>query len=319
MKHAIEKHAMEIGMKMAAGAGLALALGGLVSAQYTSDGRSGRDLVLGSLENDLRPSLLNLRVVLQDRGEFDPQALIPVADDFDKLLILSGGGVRAGAAIELLRLDSRGHGAASGAVISGFFGQNGEYVVELPKELDLRGLGARGAQFSGRTVTEVVDLDEAVAEAYASWVKLGEIARPQGAGPGGMQELQRPSRDAGAGMRAPAPTKMVTRSVDLGEEVTPVEPAITFEKLGSIARPQAAGSAGSKHELKRPTQGKGSAARADAPTRTVTRSIDLGASAQAEGEITFEKLAEIARPQGAGSPGSKIDLRRVVRRGGHAR
>ncbi|HEX6884639.1 MAG TPA: hypothetical protein VF530_14790 [Planctomycetota bacterium] len=315
MKKAIEKHGMEIGMKMAASAGLLLALGGLGSAQHTSDGRGGQELVRGSLENDLRPGLLNLRVML--RGEFDPQALIPVADDFDKLLVLSGGGVRAGAAIELLRLDTRGHGAMGGAVISGFFGQNGEYVVELPKELDLRGLGARGAQFSGRLVTEVVDLDEAVAEAYATWIKLGEIAAPQGTGPGGMHGLQRPSRGAGAGLRAPAPTKMVTRSVDLGEEAE--AGSITFEKIGKIARPQAAGSAGSKHELKRPAKGKGSAAQADAPTRTVTRSVDLGVAAQPEAGITFEKIGKIARPQAAGSPGSKIDLRRVVRRGGHTR
>jgi len=317
MKHAIEKHGMKIGIKMAAGAGMLLALGGLATAQHASDGRGGQELVQGSLENDLRPALLNLRVML--RGEFDPTALIPVAADFDKLLVLSGGALQAGAAIELVRLDSRGQGAMSGAVISGFFGQNGEFVVELPKELDLRGLGARGAQFSGRQVTAVVDLDEAVEQAYASWMKLGEVARPQGAGPGGMHELQRPSRGSGAGLRAPAPTKMVTRSIDLGEAVTPVDPAISFEKLGEIARPQAAGSAGSKHELKRPTQGKGSAAQADAPTRTVTRTVDLSEAAQSEAGISFEKIGEIARPQAAGSPGSKIDLRRVVRRGGHTR
>lgn len=314
----MQKHAMEIGMKIVAGAGLVLALGSTVVAQRASNGGRGQDVVQGSLENDLRPGLV-LRPMLGHASAVDPSAVIPMIDDFPVVLMLTGGAAGSAAAIEVGQLVERGHGLAGGAVISGFFGQNGEFVVDLPRELDVRGLGARGAQISGHEVTEVVDLGAAAQAAYASWLKLAGIADPLGAGPGGMHELQRPTLGGGAGMRAPAPDRTVSRTVDIEEPIVEEPSTFGFDKLGEIAPPQSAGTAGGGHELQRPSRGAGNGARADAPGRSVTRSVDLSNSVPAEPGISFDKLDKIAEPQSAGSAGGGRELRRLARRGGHTR
>jgi hypothetical protein len=316
------KHAQSIGMKMAVGSALMLALGASTMAQVSGYGqvRRGRPLFEGSLENDIRPGILNLHVRLVEHGGIDPAALIPTVDDFGVSLTLSGGLAGSPAAIEVGLLTSsitdRDHGLANGAVISGFFGQGGEFVVELPPNIEVRGLGARGAQVSGRMETVVVDLEEEVEEAFVSWQALSGLAKPKGAGPGGKHELQRPSRGAGSASRGQINRGPESRTVILEEEPVREVNEVTFEELGSVAKPRMAGTAGGARELKRPGHKPGGSARGQINHKPATRSVDLSDDDAAGSSYSTEKLDDLDKPQQAG-PGDKDALRRPSRRGGH--
>jgi hypothetical protein len=99
-----------------------------------------------------------------------------------------------------------------------------------------------------------------------------------------------------------SPGRMVSAVVSLDEAVD--EAFATWEVLGSLPKPQAAGGAGSKHELRRPSQGAGHAGQAE-----IDRDLDPEVEEEDEG---------LPSPRGV-SGGSKQELRRPSRRGGHVR
>jgi hypothetical protein len=211
-------------------------------------------------------------------------------------------------------LQRRTSGLAHGEVLSGFFGENGEFVVELPKELDVKGLGLRAAQVSDRTVSEVVDLEAAVEQAFQAFDPLGAVSgRPQAIGGGSMHELRRLSSPGGQAARAAAPTGFATREVDLSNDIRRSDFA-TWEKLGDLAKPDPIGP-GAGHDLKKPSRGTGHAAQASAPTRSATRLVDLSNDIrEADDFATWEKVADVANPDRIGGSGSKDELRRLSRR-----
>lgn len=338
------KNAHEIVIQSVAQAAAAIGLGLLASAQTTGGGepRHGRPVLEGSLENDIREGRgprpagepqywgevvvdlsedLTLTVRLMGNEEIDPAAVLPLAEDFDKALRIEGGLPGHVALVEIgslvPSLDRRGHGLAGGAVISGFYGENGEFEVELPRELDVRQLGLRAASVPTRTVTEVVDLEEAVEAAFASFSPLGHVANPSAIGGAGMHELSRPlpSQGAGRAARAAITGRSATVTVDPAEEDAELA---TFVKLGDVAKPDGMAASAGKQVLSKPSSGAGSTGRAQITGRMAIRLIDLSDDI-VESEISWEKLGDVANPDRIGGSGSREELRRPARRGSHGR
>jgi hypothetical protein len=273
------EHARGIGSRLSIGAALVVALGAWSSAQVTGHGepRRGRDVEQGSLANDVRrvpaeaqePAewheatvpeaalVLSLRLA---EPQVDPRAVLPLAQDLGKIVTLAGGTPGGVARIEVglaaPPLHLRPPSFAAVARFTGVFGPMGEFEVELPPSLDLRGLGARGADLPGRTATAVVDLDAAAEGAFASWSRLGRLSSPgAAAGPGSGHGLRRPSRGAGhAGQGAVDPR---LHQIELGGVIScPVLPPdrLGMEVLGRVARPAAAAGPGQGTELRRPVR-----------------------------------------------------------------
>lgn len=268
------KHAREIGMKWMVGAAVSVVLGTLSSAQFAGHGderRPGRGLVVGSLENDVRRgpaeaprptdlaerevSLANLElsVRLAGHAEIDPRALIPLPIDLRTVLTLTGGTPGRMAMIEVGRvsaLPSHGREIFYGLLFEGSFDASGVFEVVLPPALDLRGLGARGAEPPSRR-TAVVELGAAVEQAFASWEELNALPKPRAAGlPGQGQRI--PGRRAGHAGQAEINRPAASREVDLGEGVVivcPAEESPRAEEIRDLARPRGAGNPGGMKEL----------------------------------------------------------------------
>ncbi|HEX6885872.1 MAG TPA: hypothetical protein VF530_21030 [Planctomycetota bacterium] len=271
------EHAGGIGSRRAIGAALLVALGASSSAQVTGHGEPHRgwDVLVGSLANDVRRGpaeapqptqwheatapqaalVLSLRLA---EPLVDPRAVLPLAQDLGKIVTLAGGTPGGVALIEVglaaPPLHLRPPAFASAARFTGVFGPMGQFSVELPPALDLRGLGARGADVPGRSVTAVVDLDAAAEEAFASWSLLGRLSSPDAAGrPGDGRELRRPSR--GVGHTGHAAVDPAIRERELGGVIScPVLPpaALGMERLGRITRPAGAAGPGQTTGLRRP-------------------------------------------------------------------
>jgi len=274
------ERARGIGSRLWIGAVLVCALRASSTAQVTGHGtpRHGRDVLQGSLANDVRRGpagapeptewreatvpeaalVLSLRLA---EPLLDPHAVLPLAQDLGKIVTLAGGKPGGVARIEVGRvtppLHLRPPAFASVARFTGVFGPMGEFEVELPPTLDLRGLGARGADLPGRTVTAVVVLDEAAEGAFASWSLLGRPSAPGAAvKPGAGHGLRRPSRGAGHTGQAMVDPILRQREVELDGVIScpALPPApIGVEVLGRLAPPGGAAGPGQVTELRRPT------------------------------------------------------------------
>jgi hypothetical protein len=260
------KNAHAIGMRMVGGLAIALALGAGASAQRGSTPGNGRRLDTGNLGNDIRegrgprhapkPSWggeigvdltqeLALSVHVVDRRGIDPNAVIPIASDLEKVFRLSGGTPGALAAIEIgpaLRLDHRHLGISGGTLVSGVFSAIGVFEVTVPSSIDLRGYGVLGAQLSGRRmVTMLVDIEPAVEDAFADWMRLGDLAKPNAAGGAGSKKPLFQNRHGGGALGgASVDGRFATRVANLGNDLR--DTSTDFEELGELADPQRAGS-----------------------------------------------------------------------------
>lgn len=300
------KNARGIEMRSSVGRALGLALCALAAAPAAGQGLVKRASLRGTA------GTLELSLRLEAGEHIQPRALIPLADDLNKIVTLSGGAPGSFAQIEV-GLSSPGRQAFSNvAVFRGTFGRSGEFVVEFPPELDLRSCCVRGAQSPGRMVTALVSLEDAVEEAFVTWQRLGELARPRAAGTPGGQASQ-----SGHVGHAPALDPRL-RSRTYVEGVVIVCPAdlsgIRTEVVGQLANPERAGTPGGQ------AQASGAGHVSEGPTLRGmgTRTIDLGDSQDEGGlSISWDNLGTVARPERAGTPGDQEYPRR--RRPGHVR
>ena len=275
------KHASGIGMELLVGAALSLALGATSSAQLARQGdlvRDGRAVSEGSLENDIlwgpsrapRPDAwaeaqvslakLELSFRLMGNDQIDPYAVSPLPSDLNKVLTLAGGKAGSAALIEVGLVSEspvvRHPALYPVAVFTGTFDPAGEFTVVLPPDLDLRGLGARGAQSPSRMRSAIVNFDEVMDEAFASWDELYGLSRPQAAGAGGRRVMQ-PNRRAGHSGQAQINHRSATREVDLEPRIIRCPPELPLpeeeiraEKIYDIAPPKRAGLPGSMEKLR---------------------------------------------------------------------
>lgn len=199
------------GKKLLAPVAAAVALSVGASAQFASSRDAsviveGRPFVEVSLEGDIRDGkpagrkiVLSreatrepeLKFRMRPRDFFDPLAVIPSIDDMEKVVMLVNG-VPGGMAV--IHLDTRApevRGAGGGVRIAGLFDKDGSFSVQLPDELDLRGVFAWGQQIlemsdlvlrpmAGSAArptqrpsldeVEGLDLGEAAAQSHSAWV-----------------------------------------------------------------------------------------------------------------------------------------------------
>ena len=282
------KQAIAFGRKLAVGAALSLMLGAASTAQRAA-----------------RAPSLELTVHLMGNDDIDPRAVIPLAADLGKVLTLSGGAPGSMALIELGRAAGRGgRSFVRCGVFTGPFGPTGQFEVVIPPSIDVRGLGARGAQAPTRMVTVVLDLDDAVEEAFVTWESLGSLPKPQGGFSGGGR-VRTPGRIPGHLGQATVRGGMVTRAVDNGDEAGEAANSTSWENLGSLPKPQGGFSGGGR--VRSPGRIAGHLGQATVRGGMVTREVDNGAEAgEAANSTSWENLGSLPKPQGGFSGGGRV-------------
>jgi hypothetical protein len=197
----IDKNAYKILGRMA----IAMALTGAASAQHLA---LPSGVETGNLANDIRqggrgprgasnpvwggmirvdlPQPTELEVsfeVISQLDESGLRGLFPARGDMRHHVRLSGGTPGLIAVLEVEVSGATGGVFARRTLGHGVFGPTGVFEVEIPADVDLGGLAARGRMLGGRVVTEsaAVELEPAAEEAFIGWQVLAGLADPQGA------------------------------------------------------------------------------------------------------------------------------------------
>jgi hypothetical protein len=101
---------------------------------------------------------------------------------------------------------------------------------------------------------------------------------------------------------------------DNGDDDDGIE--VYVDDLGDVAKPQKTGGSGTKQALQRPSRGAGTTSRGainGPPAMFELPDDDDGI------EVYVDDLGDVAKPQKTGGSGTKHELRRPSRRGGHVR